>query len=69
MLIQGIIDVYFEEDGKIVLLDYKTDIIGSLDDLWNRYQTQLDYYQEALEKLTLLPVKEKMLYSFHLGKY
>lgn len=69
VLIQGIIDVYFEEDGKIVLLDYKTDIIGSLDDLWNRYQTQLDYYQEALEKLTLLPVKEKMLYSFHLGKY
>lgn len=67
VLIQGIIDAYFEEDGEIVLLDYKTDMIGSMDALWNRYRTQLDYYQEALERLTLLPVKEKLLYSFHLG--
>ena len=25
VLIQGIIDAYFEEDGEIIVLDYKTD--------------------------------------------
>ena len=54
------------EDDGIVLLDYKTDSIESMEALWNRYSTQLDYYQEALERLTTLPVKEKILYSFHL---
>ena len=69
VLIQGIIDVFFEEDGELVLLDYKTDSVPSLQALWDRYETQLDYYQEALEKLTGKKVKERILYSFHLGKY
>lgn len=69
VLIQGIIDVFFEEDEGLVLLDYKTDSIGSLKELWNRYETQLDYYQEALQKLTGKPVKERILYSFRLGEY
>ena len=68
VLIQGIIDAYFEEDGEIVLLDYKTDSVGSSDQLWKRYRTQMDYYQEALERLTGLPVKKRYLYSFHLGE-
>lgn len=66
VLIQGIIDVFFIEDGEIVLLDYKTDVIQSMEELWNRYATQLDYYGEALERLMALPVKEKVLYSFYL---
>ena len=68
-MIQGIIDVFFEEDGELVLLDYKTDSVPTLQALWDRYETQLDYYQEALEKLTGKKVKERILYSFHLGKY
>ena len=68
VLIQGIIDAYFEEDGEIVLLDYKTDSVGSSDQLWKRYRTQMDYYQEALERLTGLHVKKRYLYSFHLGE-
>lgn len=68
MLIQGIIDVFFEEEDGIVLLDYKTDAIFSMKELWNRYETQLDYYQEAVQKLSGKPVKERILYSFHLGK-
>lgn len=67
VLIQGIIDVFFEEEDGIVLLDYKTDAVSSLKELWNRYETQLDYYSQALLKLTGKPVKEKILYSFHLG--
>ena len=47
ILIQGVIDVYFEEDDGVVLLDYKTDRIpkGEAGDkiLIKRYKTQLDY--------------------------
>ena len=68
VLIQGIIDVFWVENGEIVLLDYKTDVIDSMDELWNRYETQLDYYQEALGRLMCMPVKEKVLYSFYLQK-
>ncbi len=69
VLIQGIIDVFFEEEDGLVLLDYKTDSVSSLSELWNRYETQIDYYQEALQRMTGKPVKERILYSFHLGKY
>ena len=68
VLIQGIIDVYFIEDGEIVLLDYKTDTVKNGEELKKRYQTQIDYYTEALERITGLKVKEKILYSFALGK-
>ncbi|MCM1091571.1 MAG: UvrD-helicase domain-containing protein [Butyrivibrio sp.] len=66
VLIQGIIDVFWVEAGELVLLDYKTDVIGSMEELWNRYEVQIAYYQEALEKLMRMPVKESILYSFYL---
>ena len=69
VLIQGIIDVFFIEDGEIVLLDYKTDVIDSLEALWNRYNVQIQYYEEALTKLMQMPVKERIMYSFYLEKY
>ena len=69
VLIQGIIDVFFIEDGEIVLLDYKTDVIDSLETLWNRYNVQIQYYEEALTKLIQMTVKERILYSFYLEKY
>ncbi|MDE6016664.1 MAG: helicase-exonuclease AddAB subunit AddA [Acetatifactor sp.] len=69
VLIQGIIDVFWVEDGEVVLLDYKTDVIDSMGELWNRYEVQLTYYREALEKLTSMKVKERGLYSFYLEEY
>ncbi|MCR5477290.1 MAG: helicase-exonuclease AddAB subunit AddA [Lachnospiraceae bacterium] len=69
LLIQGIIDGYFPEENGIVLLDYKTDKVSSMEELFARYKTQLEYYREALEKLTGLPVKEKGLYSFSLSRW
>lgn len=68
VLVQGIIDVYFEEDGELVVADYKTDVVGTEEELVNRYRVQLAYYAEALEKLTGKKVKEKVIYSFYLGK-
>ena len=68
VLIQGIIDAYFEEEGEVVLVDYKTDAITKPEELINRYRTQMDYYKEALEKLTGRKVKERILYSFALNE-
>jgi ATP-dependent helicase/nuclease subunit A len=68
VLIQGIIDAFFVEDGAIVLLDYKTDVVQSMEQLHARYDTQLAYYEEALGKITGMDIKEKLLYSFYLEK-
>ena len=68
VLIQGIIDAYFEEDGEIVLVDYKTDAVKNGEELIRRYETQVEYYKEALEKLTEKKVKEMILYSFALNQ-
>ena len=68
ILIQGVIDLYFEEDGKIVILDYKTDHVPSGETgkqmLIDRYKVQLDYYSDALEQLTGKMVSQKIIYSF-----
>ncbi len=68
ILIQGIIDVFFEEDGELVVMDYKTDAVKTPIELLDRYRKQLDYYEEALEQLTGKTVKEKIIYSFALNK-
>ena len=68
VLIQGIIDVFFIEDDKIILLDYKTDVIDRAGQLEERYRTQLLYYKEALERITGKTVAETLLYSFYLEK-
>lgn len=68
ILVQGIIDVYFEEDGELVLLDYKTDKVRTAEELKEKYHSQLAYYAKALEQLLEKPVKEKIIYSFTLKK-
>lgn len=70
ILVQGIIDVFFEEDGGIVLLDYKTDRLaqGEEEKLKGRYAAQMECYAMAIEKAYAKPVKEILLYSFALGK-
>ena len=68
VLIQGIIDVFFEEDGKYVLLDYKTDAVETAEELVGRYHVQLDYYAEALEQSFGHRDTERIIYSFKLGE-
>ena len=70
-LVQGMIDLWFLEDGQAVLLDYKSDIIqGSYqekrDTLRQRYQVQLDYYSLAIQRIMGLkePVKERLIWLF-----
>lgn len=68
VILQGIIDAFFIEDGEIVLVDYKSDHVREAETLIGRYQKQLELYAEALEKITGLRVKEKLIYSIILER-
>lgn len=70
IVVQGIIDAYFEEEDGLVLVDYKTDKVdeGKEEVLAQRYKTQMDYYSRTLCQLTGINVKEIYLYSFALDK-
>ena len=66
VLVQGVIDAFFEEEDGLVLMDYKTDYIqeDAKTELTKKYQSQLAYYRIALEKLTGKQVKEVWFYAF-----
>lgn len=68
ILVQGIIDVFFEEDNELVILDYKSDIVTDEKQLVDRYKVQLIYYKKALEQILRKKVKEMIIYSLYLGK-
>lgn len=68
ILIQGVIDVYFIEDGKVIIADYKTDNIRELKELVNHYFVQIELYKMAVEQITGKEVKEKILYSVKLSE-
>jgi ATP-dependent helicase/nuclease subunit A len=64
ILVQGIIDCAFMEDDSWVIVDYKTDLFQDASDRLNRikaYQTQIDFYGQALERLSKNPVGEKII--------
>ena len=67
ILVQGVIDAYYVHDGKVCVLDYKTDRVDSGDELVKRYKKQLDYYGAAVKKLTGLEIDRLLIYSFALG--
>ena len=69
VLVQGIIDAWFEEDDGIVIVDYKTDRVRTMQTLAGRYHIQLEAYAKAVARLTGKTVKECGIYSFCLGRY
>lgn len=68
LLIQGIIDAFFEEEGELVIVDYKSDVVKEEQALIKRYRVQLEYYKRALEQITQKRVKEMIIYSLYLSK-
>ena len=68
VLIQGISDCVFEEDGELVLVDYKTDKVKSENQLLSMYENQIAFYKKAISKALGMKVKEALLYSFSLSK-
>jgi len=62
ILVHGIIDCYFQEDNKIVLLDFKSGANPK------DHKVQMDIYKKAIAEATALEVKEVLIYSFALGE-
>ncbi len=68
ILVQGVIDCYFEEEGEIVLVDYKTDFVKDEEILIKRYNKQMLFYKRAIEQITGKKVKERILYALTMGQ-
>ncbi len=71
-LIQGMIDCWFLEGNKAILVDYKSDFIKGDDKtiratLKQRYEAQLNYYAQAITAATHLPVEERMIWLIPAG--
>ena len=66
IMLRGIIDAYFEENGEIVLLDYKTDFVNeeNREEVVDRYRKQLEIYAKVIEEITDKKVKEQYIYLF-----
>lgn len=76
-IIQGVVDCLFlEDDGRWVLLDYKTDKVKHLvnnesllqQEMQKRYQLQLSLYTQAIEAILQVEIKEKVLYLFDINR-
>ena len=68
-IVQGIADCVLVEKGELVVFDFKTDSVKSVDELYDRYKKQLEIYKFALESVFKMPVKECVLFSLKLGRY
>ncbi|WP_084159144.1 helicase-exonuclease AddAB subunit AddA [Paenibacillus taiwanensis] len=68
VLVQGVIDCLFEHEGKLILLDYKTDRVraasGGVQALVDHYRFQLGLYARAIEKIWKRSVDIQVLYFF-----
>ena len=76
ILVQGVIDCCFEENGGMTLVDYKSSYIRKggryeeeLDRIRKEYKVQLELYSEAVKKGTGLDVNAAYLYLFNSGDY
>lgn len=67
VLVQGIIDAMFEENGKLIIVDYKTDNVADIRQLEARYKTQLELYADAVQLSLGKEVGEKIIYSTKFG--
>ena len=72
IMVVGIIDLFFEnENGEIILLDYKTDYVTkeNLEEVKARYKVQLDLYKSAIEDISGKKVTKKGLYLFGINEF
>lgn len=69
-LVEGIIDLFFIEDGRAVIIDFKTDNVNEKTylEFMEKYSVQLNYYSKAIGKLTDYDVKEKFVHFFKINK-
>lgn len=69
ILVQGVIDLYYiTKEGKLILVDYKTNKVKEKNELISEYKEQLKIYKEALEKALSKKVDKIYIYSTYLGE-
>jgi ATP-dependent helicase/nuclease subunit A len=71
ILVHGIIDCCFEENEKMILVDFKSDFIPpniSTRDWAKKHSVQMEIYKQALTKSAKMEVAEILLYSFSRGE-
>jgi ATP-dependent helicase/nuclease subunit A len=68
---EGVVDLVFEEDGQLVVVDYKSDAIADAAQARDRadhYKTQLQNYGRCLTQALGRPVRERLILFTALGR-
>ena len=68
IVVQGMLDLAFVENGELVIVDYKTDRGADEEEMLSRHYEQLKVYAKAMEKCTDYSVKAAYIYSLSLKK-
>ena len=68
VVLQGAVDCTFVENGKLHIIDFKTDRVQDTRELWDRYGPQIRLYGYAMEEVTGMEVGELIFYSTHLDQ-
>ncbi len=68
LLLQGVIDLYYETDGEITVVDFKTDRRIPEGERLRQYSEQLQTYRTALFEMTGKKAKRLVLYLVSAGK-
>lgn len=68
ILLQGVLDCYYEKNGQLIIVDYKTDRLSSAEGFIDRYALQLKLYRYALAQITGKKADKLYIYSFHLNE-
>ncbi len=71
ILLQGVVDCALIEDDGITVVDFKTDYVNevTLPDVVERYCLQVAAYAQAMERIYEKPVKQALLYFFHMDRF
>ncbi|MBI3742992.1 MAG: PD-(D/E)XK nuclease family protein [Chloroflexi bacterium] len=70
-LLEGFIDLLYDDDGGLVVVDYKTDVVDDdkvLTEARQRYGFQVGAYALAVQRATGKPVKELCLIFLREGQ-
>jgi ATP-dependent exoDNAse (exonuclease V) beta subunit len=69
-LVEGVVDLVFEEDGALVVVDYKTDSVTAEQalDQAAHHAPQLQLYARGLTQATGMPVRERVVVFTSLGR-
>ena len=66
--VQGVADCVFEENGKLIVVDYKTDFVEDIEELRERYSAQLNMYKRLLSESLGKEVVSAIIWSFRFGR-